>query len=34
MLDIEDDLKTLSKNQYNYVVSLFKKSYDVKGVRY
>ena len=32
--NIENELKTLSKNQYNYVLSLFKKSYDVKGVRY
>ena len=32
--NIENELKTLSENQYNYVLSLFKESYDVKGVRY
>ena len=32
--NIEIELKTLSKNQYDYVLSLFKKSYDVKGVKY
>ena len=30
----EEALKTLSDNQYKYVVNLFKKSYDVKGVKY
>ena len=32
--NIEEELKSLSDNQYKYVVSLFKKSYDVKGVKY
>lgn len=32
--NIEIELKSLSKNQYDYVLSLFKKSYDVKGVKY
>ena len=32
--NIENELKTLSVNQYDYVLSLFKKSYDVKGVKY
>lgn len=31
---IEDELETLSDNQYKYVVSLFEKSYNVKGVKY
>ena len=32
--NVETELKTLSDNQYKYVVSLFKKSYDAKGVKY
>ena len=31
---VEKELQTLSDNQYNYVLSLFKKSYDVKGINY
>ena len=32
--NIEEELKSLSDNQYKYVVNLFKNSYDVKGVKY
>ena len=31
---VETDLQLLSDNQYNYILKLFKKSYDVKGINY
>ena len=31
---VEKDLQLLSDNQYNYVLKLFKKSYDVRGINY
>lgn len=31
---VEKELQVLSDNQYNYVLSLFKKSYDIRGVNY
>ena len=32
--NIEQELQTLSDNQYKYVLSMFQQSYDVKGVNY
>lgn len=31
---VEKDLQLLSDNQYNYVLKLFKQSYDVRGINY
>lgn len=31
---VEKDLQLLSDNQYNYVLKLFKQSYDIRGINY